>query len=68
MKHNYKFKKGDRPPLDEVYAILGIIPQDAIHQDDISDPSRYGFAPDNDSGESILFLKNVTIKIDIKVT
>lgn len=67
MQKTYKFKKGDRPVLDQVYDLLGIIPNDAIHQDDIGEPNS-DINPDNDSGESILFLKNVTIKIDIKVT
>jgi hypothetical protein len=67
MIKTYKYKKGDRPCLDEVYALLGIIPSDAIYQDDIAD-SKGGHDPDNDSGESVLFLKDVTIKINISVS
>lgn len=64
MIKTYKYKKGDRPHLDTVYPILGLIPYDAIHQDDIAD-YQDGMNPDNDSGESVLFLKNVTIKIEV---
>ena len=61
----YKFKKGDRVSLDEVYDIQALIPNDAYDQDDYSD---YVIGGDNDSGESILFLKNVTITVNVKVS
>ena len=64
MKKTYRYKKGDRPHLDEVYDIVSLIPSDAMHQDDLFD-SRDGHNPDNDGGESVLFLKDVTIKIEV---
>jgi len=63
----YKFKKGDTYSLDLVYDLIGIIPLSSYEQDDIAD-SRYYGDPDNDCGESVRFIKNVTIKIDIKVS
>ena len=66
MKQTYKYKKGDRPHLDEVYDIVNLIPNDAMHQDDLFE-SRDGMNPNNDSGESVLFLKDVTIKVEVIV-
>ena len=63
----YKYKKGDRPHLDEVYMIMGIIPADAYYQDDIAE-NQHGMDSNNDCGESVLFLKNVTIKIETTIT
>lgn len=65
-KH-FSYKKGERPHLDEVYDILGIIPSDTYFQHDFCDEDARDNNPDFDSGESILFLKDVTITITIEV-
>ena len=57
----YRFKVGDVCHLDEVYKIMGLLPESAFLQDDPSDPS-------GDGGESITFLKNVEISVIVKVT
>ncbi len=62
-KRKYVFKKGDRPPLDEVYDIISIIPIDATYQDDINDKR----IPENDAGESVLFLKDVIVEIKLTI-
>ncbi len=62
----YKFKKGEVYTLDCVYDIFGLIPTDAYDQDDIAN-SRRSHGKTNDSGETLKFKKNVTIKIDVKV-
>ena len=63
----YRFKKGDRPHLDDVYNILSIIPNETYFQHDIADSNPNDTTEENDSGESILFLKNVTIKVTITI-
>ncbi len=63
IKNVYTYKKGDRPSLDEVYSILGVIPNDVYHQDDINESNIFDPENKNDSGESILFLKDITINI-----
>jgi len=66
MTHEtHTFKKGDRLLLDQIYHIYGLIPHDSIHQDDIADNTILN---DNDCGETVLFLKNVKIVIDITVS
>jgi len=61
----YKFTAGDRYHLDQVYSLLGIIPNDTYEQDDMS---LYRYDNGNDCGESVKFLKNVKIKIIMEIT
>jgi hypothetical protein len=56
----YKFKKGQIVHLDLVYEIHGLIPMDAYKQADPADKN-------NDSGESLEFIKNVEIRIEVKI-
>ena len=65
MKEIHTYKKGERVHLDDVYRIYNLIPLDCTYQDDINDSTCLN---DNDSGESVLFLKNVKIEISITVT
>ena len=66
VKKKYKFKKGQTVHLDSVYEILGIIPLSTYNQDD---PGNTGYSDsDNDSGETLKFIKNVDISINVKVT
>jgi hypothetical protein len=58
--NKYKFKKGQKVHLDDVYEILGIIPRESYDQ---ADP-----AFDDDAGEWLTFTKNVEINIKIKVS
>ena len=60
-----KYRKGETYALDQVIKYISVIPNDTFDQDD---PSDYTITGDNDSGETIRFIKNVTIKIDVKVT
>ena len=60
----YSFKKGDTLMLDQVYNILGIIPNDTYDQDDIAEST---ICNDNDAGETIRFKKNVDISIKVLV-
>jgi hypothetical protein len=60
----YKFKKGQTVSLDSVYGILSLIPTDAYEQDD----PAFWKDPGNDSGESIRFIADVQIRLDVKVT
>ena len=64
----HKFKKGDVVHLDTVYNLIGVIPLDTYNQDDIGDTPGGYHVDGNDSGETLRFIKNVTIKIDVKVT
>ncbi|MCK4786283.1 MAG: hypothetical protein KAV87_21175 [Desulfobacteraceae bacterium] len=64
LERKISYLKGDRPQLDEVYDVIGVLPNDAYHQDDLLGSSILN---DNDSGESILFLKDVDIDITIIV-
>jgi hypothetical protein len=62
MTHEiYKFKKGQRVNLDDIYPIMGLLPEGSFHQDDISEDG-------GDAGESLLFLENVTVKVSVRVT
>jgi hypothetical protein len=57
----YKFTKGQVVHLDDVYDILGVIPGDTYEQDDPANPH-------GDRGESLRFVKNIEIKIHIRVS
>jgi len=59
-----KFSKGATYALDQVYDILGLLPSETYHQDDISDYTPFG---GNSCGEEITFLKDVTVKITVSV-
>ena len=67
-QRTYRFKKGERPHLDEVCHLLGLLPLDCYYQDDIADSNSHDEDNDNDAGESILFLKNVTVVTKVTVT
>lgn len=56
----HKFKKGEVYLLDSIYRLRGIIPYDSYGQDDILD--RWG---EDNTRESIKFVKDVTLKISI---
>ena len=60
----HKFKKGESVYLDRVINILGLIPTDCYEQDD---PIDWTITGDNDSGETVRFLKDVEIKASVKV-
>lgn len=60
-----KFRKNKRYHLDDVYNYLSIIPNECYHQDDIVDNT---LTNDNSAGEEIIFLKNVALKIEIKIS
>lgn len=57
-----RFKKGQKIHLDEVYHMLGLIPEETYDQDDALGHDG------GDNGESITFKKNVEIKTSVKVT
>lgn len=61
----YNFKKGDRPHLDQVMDILGVIDPDFYHQDDIGEAYKYDPKKENDAGESVLFLRDVRITVTV---
>lgn len=61
----HRFKKGETYTLDQIYDIQGIIPNEAYDQDDIGD---WTIINDNDSGETVRFVKNVELTIKIKIT
>ncbi len=61
----YEFKKGQVVHLDDVYKLLGIIPGETIHTKDLADYGPYDSA---DYDENVKFLKNVSIKIQIKIS
>lgn len=60
-----RFKKNKVYQLDDVYNYLGIIPNECYHQDDIGESNR---TENNSCGEEIKFIKNVTLKIEIKIS
>lgn len=58
--------KGVRYALDDVYAFLGLIPEEAYHQFDIGDPQDMKH-PDYDAGDSILMLETVKVYIHVRM-
>jgi hypothetical protein len=62
MKRTERFLAGDVVALDRVYSILGLIPTEAYQQDDIADRTPCN---GNDCGESVRFVRDVTIRYEI---
>lgn len=62
MKVIKTLKKGERYSLDYVYPYLGTIPTSSYHQHEITLEKIH--LDDNDSGESILMLETVHIRIE----
>jgi hypothetical protein len=64
MKTKYTFLNGKTYHLDHAYAVLALIPVDCYDQDDTADRK---YTNQNDSGETLRFIKTVTITVDVKV-